>query len=191
MFWSDRANYGRTSPPENLVIKWTLIVAGVLVAVVLLVVITGALLPRNHVVRTTTVIRGTPDDVWRTIADVASAPSWREVKTVEMLSRNGGPLRWREVSKFGPIMYEQVEAVPAQRFVSRIADTDQGFGGTWSFALAPDTGGTRVTITEDGFVSNPLFRFMSRFVFGYYGTQEAYLRALGKKYGQEVAVSRL
>src|SRR5207253_11394629 len=101
------------------------------------------------------------------------------------------PLCWREVSKFGPITYEQVEAVPAQRFVSRIADTDQGFGGTWSFALTPDTGGTRVTITEDGFVSNPLFRFMSRFVFGYYGTQEAYLRALGKKYGQDVAVSRL
>jgi hypothetical protein len=43
-----------------------------------------------------------------------------------------------------------------------------------------------VRITEDGEVYNPIFRFMSRFVFGHTHTMDAYLRALGKATGQEV-----
>jgi hypothetical protein len=94
------------------------------------------------------------------------------------------------VSGFGPITFEQQESIPERRFVARIADTDQGFGGTWTYDIEPATNGSRVTITERGFVTNPLFRFMSRFVFGYHGTQEAYLRALGKRFGGPVALVR-
>ena len=47
---------------------------------------------------------------------------------------------------------------------------------------------TIVRITEDGQVYNPVFRFMSRFVFGHARTMDAYLRALGRAAGQEVEV---
>jgi uncharacterized protein YndB with AHSA1/START domain len=162
--------------------RWTLIIAGALAAVVVLVVVVGTLLPRDHVASSSATVSAPPEDVWRAITEVAAAPQWRDVKNVEILTANGGPLRWREVSKFGPITFEQQEAVAPRRFVSRIADTDQGFGGTWTYEIEPVANGSRVTITERGFVSNPVFRFMSRFVFGYRGAQQAYLGALGKKF---------
>jgi hypothetical protein len=170
--------------------KWALIIIGVLAGIVVLITIIGALLPRDHVASTSASIPAVPEDVWDAITDVAAAPEWRDLKSVEVLSTPGKPLRWREVSRFGPITLEQEEAIPHQRFVGRIADTDQGFGGTWTYEIEPLANGSRVTITERGFVTNPLFRFMSRFVFGYYGTQESYLRALGKKFGEEVVVVR-
>ena len=46
--------------------------------------------------------------------------------------------------------------------------------------------GASLTITEDGHISNAFFRFMSRFVFGYTSTMEAYLIDLGNKFGEEV-----
>src|SRR5947207_21991 len=109
--------------------KWTLYIGGGLVALVVLVTIVGALLPRDHVASTTATIKAAPDSVWRAISDVAAAASWRDVQKVEILSA-GPPLRWKEVSKFGPISYEQVESTAPTKFVSRITDTDQGFGGT-------------------------------------------------------------
>jgi hypothetical protein len=43
---------------------------------------------------------------------------------------------------------------------------------------------TRVTITERGWVSNPLFRFVSRFIMGQTSSMETYLRSLGKHFGR-------
>ncbi|HMA23731.1 MAG TPA: hypothetical protein VKP00_07045, partial [Gemmatimonadaceae bacterium] len=44
---------------------------------------------------------------------------------------------------------------------------------------------SRVTIVERGSVYNPLFRFVSRFFMGHTATIDAYLRALGKRFGEE------
>ncbi|HUD13497.1 MAG TPA: hypothetical protein VMQ56_07565, partial [Terracidiphilus sp.] len=60
------------------------------------------------------------------------------------------------------------------------------YGGSWSFVLEPANGGTRLTITEDGEVYNPVFRFVSRFVMGQTATQDAYLRALEKAVGEDI-----
>ena len=43
-----------------------------------------------------------------------------------------------------------------------------------------------MTVTEQGWVANPLFRFLSRVVFGHYGTLDSYLTALGKRFGEDV-----
>jgi hypothetical protein len=67
--------------------------------------------------------------------------------------------------------------------VTRIADPEQPFGGTWTFELAPADGGTRLTITERGEVYNPIFRALGRFVFGHTATIDQYLRALGAAFG--------
>ena len=55
---------------------------------------------------------------------------------------------------------------------------------TWTFELAADADGTRVTLTERGEVDNPIFRFLSRFVFGQTGTIDSCLRALEAKFAQ-------
>jgi len=47
-------------------------------------------------------------------------------------------------------------------------------------------GGTKISVTEAGWIGNPIFRFLSRFVCGYYGTLDGYLKALGKRFGEAV-----
>jgi len=170
--------------------KWVLLVILVVVAVVVLATIIGLLMPRDHVASSSALIPAPPDDVYAAIADVGTHPKWRsDLSSVEVLSAQ--PLRWRETSRFGTITFEQVSATPTSHFESRIADTTLAFGGNWSYDITPESGGSRVTITEHGSVYNPLFRFMSRVVFGHYGTQHSFLRALGRRYGADVKPSRL
>lgn len=75
--------------------------------------------------------------------------------------------------------------LPPRRLVGRIADSKLPFGGTWTLEITPTPEGSNLRITERGWVSNSLFRFMSRFVFGYTGTLDSYLRSLAKKFGEE------
>jgi len=46
-----------------------------------------------------------------------------------------------------------------------------------------------VTVTENGEITSPFFRFMARFVFGYAGTIESYLRGLAEHYGEEAVLT--
>jgi uncharacterized protein YndB with AHSA1/START domain len=171
--------------------RWFLAVLAVLAAVVVLVVVVGMLLPKGHVARSHATIDASPDAVWHTLTDVEGFPAWRaDVARVELLASRNGHKTWREIGKHGTITFEEELAEAPRRLVGRIADPELPFGGTWTYDVAPDAGGTRVTITEDGVVHNPIFRFMSRYVFGHHATQEAYLRALAKKFGREATPVR-
>ena len=46
-----------------------------------------------------------------------------------------------------------------------------------------------LTITENGEIYNPVFRFVSRFITGQTSTIDEYLRALGRKLGVEVTIT--
>ncbi len=158
--------------------KFALIIVVVLIVLVGAIVAIGSRLPRNHVASRSLVVRGAPADVYAIVRDVENAPSWRGgVKRVELLS----PTRFREHGKNGVVTYEIVEDAPPRRMATRIVDQDLGYSGSWTYELAPDAGGTRVTITEYGEVSNPLFRFLSRYVFGHTATMDAYLASLSKR----------
>lgn len=154
-------------------------IAVALVLVVALVTTIGYALPRDHVASMTRLVEAPPRRVFTLITDVSRYPDWRkDVTHVEVLSTT--PLKWREHAGGDVITFELVESVPDQKVVWRIADPDLPFGGTWTYELQPDGGGahTRVTIAERGEVYNPIFRFVSRFVFGHTATIEAYLDAL-------------
>ena len=90
------------------------------------------------------------------------------------------------VTDWNAIMQTTV-STPPTKFVTLI-DSPPGaaFGGSWTYEIQPVPEGSRVTITEDGWVANPIFRFLSRFVFGHHGTQVSYLTALSRKYGETV-----
>lgn len=171
--------------------RWILAVLGALVAVVVLVAIIGMLLPKEHTARSHATINAPPDSVWRALTDVEAFPSWRgDVSRVEMLPSPSGRKTWREIGKHGTITFEEVVAEPPRRLVGRIADPSLPFGGSWTYDVTSEASGSRVTITEDGVVHNPIYRFMSRYVFGHHGTQEAYLRALGRKFGHDATAVR-
>ena len=86
------------------------------------------------------------------------------------------PPRWVEHGSNGDIAFESVERDPPRRLVTRIADRSLPFGGTWTYELTPAGSGTRLRITEHGEVFNPVFRFMSRFVFGHTATIDRFLK---------------
>ena len=85
--------------------------------------------------------------------------------------------------------YELLDRTPPTSLKRRIATENLPYSGTWTFSLQPNGENTVVRITEDGQVHNPVFRFMSRLVFGHTRTMDNYLRALGKATGREVEVT--
>jgi hypothetical protein len=104
-----------------------------------------------------------------------------------MVATGDEHVRFREHGKQGAVTYDLIEDRPNEKIVTRIADQDLGYSGSWTYTLQSEAGGTRLEITEAGEVSNILFRFMSRFVFGHTGTIEKYLAALARKFGHEVS----
>jgi uncharacterized protein YndB with AHSA1/START domain len=161
----------------------------VLLSLVILVTVIGWLLPRDHVATRIGRYGQPPETIWKAITDVDAMPSWRErLKSVEHLpDRNGLPAHL-EITSDGKIPFETVEMTPPQKLVTRIADPKLPFGGTWTFEIAPMADGATLRITERGYVTNPFFRFMSRFVFSQTSTMETYLKALAKKVGEEPRV---
>lgn len=162
--------------------KWVLIVLGCLVGLVALVAAIGAMLPKAHVASRSSRFRRPPQAVWETIT---GPPDWRpDIRSFEKLAPREGRRTWKETDKHGQaITYESMEETASSRLVTRIADRNLPFGGTWTHEIAPDADGCTLTITEAGEVHNPIFRFMSRFVFGHSASIDAYLKALHAKLG--------
>ncbi len=103
------------------------------------------------------------------------------MKSVDVLPSANGAKSFREQGSDGAIVYVVDAAQPPRRLVTRIADAKLLFGGTWTYELTPAAEGTTLRITEDGEVYNPVFRFMSKFVFGHQATIDAYLADLRRK----------
>ena len=151
-------------------------VTGIVVLVMIIMVI-GYALRQDHVASVQGIVSRPPADVFEKLIDVQRYPEWRtDVQQVEVVSRN--PLRWRENTGGDVITYEVLESDAPRRLVVRITDADLPFGGSWTYELWPEGSATHLTITEHGEVFDPLFRFMSRFVFGYTATMERVLTRL-------------
>jgi hypothetical protein len=165
--------------------KWALIILGSLALLVAIVVIIGALLPRAHTATRVATYRQSAGTLFAAARDFATQPSWRTgLVRVDILPPRNGRHCHVEVSKHGAITYAVDEERPGEKLVMRIADEKLPFGGTWTFEFTASGEGAAVRITEHGEVKNPLFRFMARFAFGYTATMEAYLRDLGRKFGE-------
>lgn len=156
--------------------KIALVVLGGLAVLVLAVVVVGTRLPQDHVATRERWLPAAPEEVFGVIAAPQDYPAWRRgVERVEALPPTEGKTTFREVGGDGAITYVFDEALPGERLVSRIADAGLPFGGAWTFELRPVDGGTLLRITEAGEIYNPVFRFMSRFVFGPHATLDRYL----------------
>ncbi|MEW6323737.1 MAG: SRPBCC domain-containing protein [Acidobacteriota bacterium] len=159
-------------------LRWT--VWGLVVAVALVWGV-GAMLPEAHVGVAQAEFSRPPAEIFATVSDVSAYPAWwPEVSQVEMLPAEAGRVRFR-MHLEGPVVMEVVESAPPARFVTRIADPGQPFGGTWTYEIEPAGTGSRLTITERGEIYSAPFRFFARFVFGYTATIESCLAALARR----------
>jgi len=167
-----------------------LIVAGIVIVIALIVGVAafiGSRLPKAHSASRSIFLHQPPSNVYKVVRNFAAAPEWRvDVKNVVVESQPGGQIHFREEGKQGTVNYELAEDIPDQKLVTKILDTDLGYSGKWTYTLKPSGEGTLVTITEGGEVSNVIFRFMSRYVFGQTASLDAYLTALGKRFGETV-----
>lgn len=167
--------------------KWALLIVGILAALAGAVALIGAMLPLRHHATRKARFRVAPDALY---AVLAGPPDWRTgVKSFGALPDQDGRKRWWEQDSHGQkVTFELAEDAPPRKLAVRIADRGLPFGGTWTFEIAPDGGGSELRITEDGEVYNVIFRFLARFVFGYTGSIETYLQDLGAKFGQAVNI---
>lgn len=173
----------------NIYVKILLIVVGAVILVVAITAIVGAFLPRDHTATRSARFSKSPAEVFALVADFQNGKTWRTgLEKTEMLDPRGGKTCFREHTDFGPITYVVVTSIPGEKLVTKIDDPDLGFGGQWTFRLTPDGEGTRLEITEDGFVTNVMMRTMSRLFFSPTATMETYLADVGKKFGDSIVI---
>lgn len=148
----------------------------------------GTRLPKEHKATVSARYSRPPGELFSRISDPATYSSWNTtLKKVERLPDHDGREAWVFHDKNGKLPSVVLERTPPSatsggRYVTEITDDKLPFGGRWIWEVTPD--GT-VSITEDGEIRNPVFRFLARHVFGYTATAEATLRALGKSLGEE------
>jgi len=162
--------------------KWLLIVLLSVVGLMILVVVIGALLPQKHKVSRTVSLHHPAETVWTLIS---GPPTWRpDITNYQELPSHESHRMWRETDKHSQtITFEAIESLPPRRLVTQIVDKNLAFGGTWTYEIASAGNSSTLTITENGEVYNPLFRFVSRFIIGQTATLDGYLKALNAKLG--------
>jgi hypothetical protein len=143
-------------------VKWIAVIAGGLVALVAGIAMIGSMLPRNHKASRTLRVKRSPAAVWPAVIQATQTSS----TPVDVL-----------------------ESVPPQRLVTRVTAAEKNFGGTWTIEIAPAPPGSTVTITEDGWVANPIFRFVSRFVMGHHATMDGLLKKIAASLNEEALLS--
>jgi hypothetical protein len=142
--------------------RWVLIIVGGLVLLIVIVAAIGATLPRTHTASRTLRVRRPPQEAWTAITQAMTTSD---------------------------VPVDIVENDPPRKLVSKVKETEKMFGGTWTVAVAPLENGSTVTITEDGWVANPIFRFVSRFVIGHHATMDGMLKSVAKNFGEEPVLS--
>jgi hypothetical protein len=142
--------------------KWIAIVVVTLVALVALVAGIGAMLPRTHKAGRSLRVNRPPEDVWPVLMRVTAASD---------------------------VPVDVLDSRPPHRLVTRVTEKETNFGGTWTIDIASAAPGSTVTITEDGWVANPIFRFVSRFVMGHHATMDGTLKKVAASLNEEAVLS--
>ena len=160
--------------------KYIWITLGVLIGLAALIYIIGLMLPVSHTASVSKEINAPKEVVWKYVTLPQKFPEWRSaVNRVEMLSDSTQPLRWTEFyDGMDALTFQESSRSDSSVFVSDIVSEGLPFGGGWTISLQQNENGTIVTITENGEIYNPVFRFFSRFIFGYDGTIQQYLNDL-------------
>ncbi|AYB33555.1 LIC10604 family protein [Chryseolinea soli] len=157
--------------------KWIIIILFAIVVVVAIIFLIGYFMPIKHQATVRQTFNAVaPLQLWQVITTPKDYAQWRrDLKNLEVID----DLHWKETSEHGDVIaYEGQVIKETEVFMTKIATKGLPFGGTWTFTLKAVDGGTELTITENGEVYNPLFRFMSKFVFGHDATLKTYLKNL-------------
>jgi len=172
------------------VVLWSSVAIAALFVIVTAI---GLVLPQDHVVsRTLTLQQHSPPEVYAVITDFASGPKWRPgLKKVEKTVSRMGLDTWKETYSSGDSLSLRTTGFSMPNYLVReVADRNGPFSGRWEYSIQrSENGGCTVKITEYGTVSNPFFRFMSKYVLGQASEIDKFLNALAKHLGEPASIS--
>jgi hypothetical protein len=172
-------------------LQTTLYVLGALLAVLFVTLIValviGARLPRDHSTTVTGTVEATPQRVFAVVTAVADAPKWRsEIVAVQILPDREGRDRWVETLAHNQKMsFLAIRTIPptadghALRQV-QLNDPSASYGGTWTYKIipGPSPNQTVLQITEDGFIKPWLYRFAMVHLVGTRSNLENYMHQI-------------
>ena len=168
-------------------LKWVLIVVGVVIVLVGLLAVIGLFMSKKHIASRRVKFSRTPEEVWNIVAGFEEFPSWRsDVKSVRREPDRNAHQVWTEVRGQGDMTYEVIAFDPPSKMIARIVGDNLPFGGQWVYEISPEENGCSLKITEEGEIYNPIFRTIARLFLGYHATMDSYLKDLGTKLGERV-----
>lgn len=137
-------------------------------ALALVLYVAGGRMPREHRTQRSVTLHASRAAVWSALTDYSAMPRWwpavKKVRTERL--PNGAELTWNTDSHGQEIPFRTLESRANEKLVRQIAQDDLPFGGTWTFELADDPAGTKLTLTENGYINPPIFRAMARWFIG-------------------------
>jgi len=148
----------------------------------------GMSLPEAHEATRSARIDAPRDAIYAVLVTPEDYPRWRpDVKRVELLDAD----MFLEEEPGDSIRFRISERQPPSRVVIVVDDDYVPFTGSWTFELTQEGRqgeATRVRITERGTIPNPLFRAMARVMMRPTDSIEQYLKNLGRRFNQDVAI---
>jgi hypothetical protein len=164
--------------------KKFLVVAGVLVAIVAVVVVAGAGMETQHLVTRSRLFGAPPDRVWTALLSIRQLPFDRsDLKIMESpvekdrlppsIEVLGSPVRIEATAQMAPVKLVVVTAEP-----------DLAYSGSWTFTLAPEGDTTRLKITEQADIKSKPLRFVVGRILGEDVLLEGIFRAINRKLGE-------
>ena len=160
---------------RSILILLAALVAVLIVALVVVVAIGLSLTQRHTAIRVARINANAE----RVFGLISGPQNWRTDLRDYKFFEQGGRHMVSETDRHGEtITYEVVESDAPTRLKRTIADKKLPFGGSWTWNITPQGEHCSVTITEEGEVYNPVFRFVSRFVLGHTRTLDNYLAML-------------
>ena len=162
-------------------------ILGTIAALVAVIVAWGLMIPRNHAASSAIELRAAPDSVWTVVRDIGGVPAWLpELERSTRRAASAGREVWDQSMSGWEMALVVTEDEPPRRLVTTIdVAPDAVFGGSWTYEVIPQQNGTRVRVTEHGWIGNPVFRVITQFA-GLHGSLDQYLVALGRRFGETV-----
>lgn len=174
-------------------LKWILALLSLAVVLVVGPFVAGMFITKRHVAASTIMLSQPADSVWLVVRDLGGYPAWwRDIKRSERDPDAGDGEVWIQTDGQGQeLPLRVVQAIQPSLLVTEIAGGELPFSGRWTFEIERTGMGSRVTLTEEGEVFNPVFRFMARMFLGYHGSIDRCLEGLGRRFGEQVTVTHL
>jgi polyketide cyclase/dehydrase/lipid transport protein len=170
--------------------RWTGAIFFALVFVFLVLTGIGTSLPIEHHATCSTAVDAPAKALFDQVSDDATSVRWRpDIASAVLVTGNGPTAVWRETDAHGNALTYRTTAYVEGHTLTRTIDYVPGmaFAGKWTFEFVAlpvigtePTYRTQLTITEDGMIYNPFFRFLARYLVGYAQSMQSYLADAGR-----------